>query len=91
MPFCRQGQRLYVASSKNKTVVNATFFQTLWDIAIRTHDQMSRKVTLGPGEIRYKVRMFMYTQYVTNMGVSHTGASGMRMWVFEMVVGTLSG
>lgn len=78
LSFCRQGQRLCAASSKDVAVVNAAFFQALMDIAIRAHDQQSRRGAPGPGEISFKVRMYMHIQYATNLKVLHTGASAAR-------------
>ena len=45
---------------------------------------MLRRGTLGPGEIRFQVRMFLHLQYATNHCVLHTGAGAMR--AFENAV-----
>lgn len=84
--FCRQGQRLCVASNKEVGAANAVFFTELLDIAVKTHGQMQRRGTLGPNEIRFQVRMFLHLQYATNHKVLHTGSSAMR--AFEAAVDT---
>ena len=86
LAFCRQGQRLCVASSKEVGAVNAVFFQKLLDIAVRTHGQMVRRGTLGVNEIRFQVRMYLHLQYATNHKVLHTGAGAMR--AYEAAVDT---
>ena len=57
---------------------NAAVFAELLDIAVRVHMQMSRRGSLGPNEMRFKVRMFMHLQYATNFGVLHVGGPAMR-------------
>ena len=84
--FCRQGQRLCVASNKDVGAANAVFFSELLDIAVKTHGQMQRRGTLGPNEIRFQVRMYLHLQYATNHKILHTGASAMR--AFEAAVDT---
>ena len=86
LSFCRQGQRICAASSKEAGVANAPVFAELMDIAVKTHWQMSRRGTLGPSEIRFKVRMYLHLQYATNYKVLHTGAGAMR--AFEASVDT---
>ena len=86
LSFCRQGQRLCAASSKEVGVANAAMFTELLDIAVRTHSQMMRRGSLGPGELRFKVRMYLHLQYATNYRVLHTGAGAMR--AFEAAVDT---
>ena len=78
LSFCRQAQRLCASSSKPVGVANAAVFTELIDIAVRVHLQMSRRGTLGAGEIRFKVRMYMHLQYATNYRVLHTGGPAMR-------------
>ena len=78
LAFCRQGQRLCAASSKEVAVANAAMFLELSDIAVKTHMQMMRRGTLGYNEERYKVRMYMHLQHATNSGVLYTGQSAMR-------------
>ena len=86
LSFCRQGQRLCAASSKDVGVANAVMFYELLDIAVKAHDQMRRRGTLGPEEIRFQIRMYLHTQHATNHGVLYTGASAMR--AFESAVDT---
>ena len=84
LAFCRQGQRLCAASSKEVAVANAAMFLELSDIAVKTHMQMMRRGTLGVNEERYKVRMYMHLQHATNSGILYTGQSAMR--AFEAAV-----
>ena len=86
LSFCRQGQRLCAASTKEVGVANAAMFTELLDIAVRTHSQMLRRGSLGPNELRFKVRMYLHLQYATNYRVLHTGAGAMR--AFEAAVDT---
>ena len=86
LAFCRQAQRLCIASSKEVGAANAAVFTELLDIAVRVHMQMSRRGTLGTDEIRFKVRMFMHLQYATNYRVLHVGGPAMR--AFEAAVDT---
>ena len=84
LSFCRQGQRLCSSSSKEVGVANAAFFMELLDMAVKVHQQMVRRGTLGPEEIRFEVRMYLHLQYACNYGVMFTGASACR--AFEMAV-----
>ena len=84
LAFCRQGQRICAASSKEVAVANAAMFLELSDIAVKTHMQMMRRGTLGVNEMRYKVRMYMHLQHATNSGILYTGQSAMR--AFEAAV-----
>ena len=86
LSFCRQAQRLCIASSKSVGAANAAVFTELLDIAVRVHMQMSRRGTLGNNEIRFKIRMFMHLQYATNYRVLHVGGPAMR--AFEAAVDT---
>ena len=86
LSFCRQGQRLCAASSKDTGIANAPVFSELIDIAVKVHWQMSKRGTLGPNEIRFKIRMYLHLQYATNNKVLHTGAGAMR--AFEAAVDT---
>ena len=84
LSFCRQGQRLCASSSKEVGVANAAFFMELLDMAVKVHQQMVRRGTLGADEIRFEIRMYLHLQYACNYGVMFTGASACR--AFEMAV-----
>lgn len=49
LSFCRQGQRLCVASSKDTGIANATVFLELMDIAVRTQDTLTDVETWNVG------------------------------------------
>ena len=72
LSFCRLAQKTCASSNKPVGVANAAAFSELLGIAVRAHTQMSRRGTLGPGEIRFKVRAFMHLQHATNRKVLHT-------------------
>ena len=80
MAFCKLGRKLCQASSKPAAAVNAVFFSELGDIAVRTYNSMARRGTLGEGEIRFKVRMFMQTQLATNTCVLHTSPAALNVF-----------
>ena len=67
-------------------VANAVMFTELLDTTVRTHSQMMRRGSLGPNELRFKVRMYLHLQYATNYRVLHIGAGAMR--AFEAAVDT---
>ena len=74
MALCRKAQRMCQASSKEGAAVNAAAIGELFDITLRTYMRMERLSELGPDNIRFKVQMYMFLQYMSTHRVLHTGA-----------------
>ena len=81
MSFCRKAQRMCLSSSREGANANAAALGELMDIALRVYRTMERLGELGPGNVRFKARMYLHLQHMTTHRVLH--ASAIAMTVFS--------
>ena len=80
MSFCRKAKRMCQSSSREGAAVNTAALGELMDVCLRTYRTMDRMNELGPGETRFKARMYLHLQYMCTHRIFH--ASAIAMTVF---------
>ena len=80
MSFARHAAKLCRRAGTAVAVVSAAALNELMDIAIRIYRQMTRLGTLGPGEVRFKARIFLHLHIMTVQRVMYTGAAAMSVF-----------
>ena len=69
-----------LSSSKKESNVNAVALGELMDITLRVHRTMERLGKLGIDNIRFKARMYLQLQHMTNHRVIHPSALAMNVF-----------
>ena len=77
LSFCRRAIDTCRSSESASAAASIVALDKLSEMAIRIHDMMSRAKSMGDDNMRFKVRMYMHLEYMSETGKLHVGPQAM--------------